>query len=67
MVARKSSYKKEDLVDIRVTPVQGGKKSANIKWLPGCGVKKTLVAENHFRYVAKANPELVLHPNNIKF
>ena len=67
MAARKSSYKKDDLVDIRVTPTQGGTKSANIKWLPDCGVRKTLVAEKHFRYMAKANQRIVLHENNIKF
>ena len=64
--ARKSSYKKDNLVDIRVTPSMGTK-SVNIKWFPDCGVKKTLVAEKHFRYVAKANPNLILRENTIKF
>jgi len=63
---RKSSYKKDDLVDIRVTP-STGTKSVNIKWLPDCGVKKTLVTEKHFRYVAKANPNIILKENTIKF
>ena len=67
MTQRRSSYKKEDLVDIRMSPLQGPGKSANIKWLPDCGVKKTLVAEKHFRYVAKANPGIVLEENNVKF
>ena len=53
----KTSYKKEEQIDVRVKPVKWDK-SVNIKWVPDCGVKKTLLAEKHFRYVAKANPGL---------
>ena len=53
-------------MSIRVK-LETGNKSVNIKWLPNCGVRKTLVAEKHFRYVAKANPGLVLKENTIRF
>lgn len=64
---RRSSYKTDELVDIKVAPLQGKEKPVNIKWLPDCGVKRSLVAEKHFRYVAKANPGLELTENNVKF
>ena len=61
----RTCYKKEDKVSVSVKPSLCTK-AVKVKWMPDTGVKKTLIAEKHFRYVAKANPEVILKESKLK-